>query len=68
MDKEKIGQRIVELRKKKGETQAELANALGLSQSAITMYENGERIPSDVVKKKIAQHFKASITKIFYAD
>jgi transcriptional regulator with XRE-family HTH domain len=68
MDTKKIGQRIADLRKKKRETQAELAEAIGVTQSAVTLYENGLRTPSDVVKKRIAEHFKVSVARIFFTD
>ena len=41
-----MGDRIAELRHKYGLSQAELARSLGLSVSAIAMYEQGRREPS----------------------
>lgn len=41
-----IGQRIAALRKHAGMSQAELARALGVSPSAVGMYEQGRREPS----------------------
>ena len=41
----KFYERIRELRIEKGLSQTELANATGLSQSAITLWENGQRSP-----------------------
>lgn len=50
MTKEKlkklVGQRIVELRKKKGWTQAELARATGKDRQAIEKLENGKVNPT----------------------
>lgn len=60
-----IGERLRALR---GETtRAELAEALGVSVSAITMYESGDRIPRDEIKLKIANYFNASVEQIFFA-
>lgn len=50
-------ERIKELRLEKGMTHKELAEALGLSESAISMYENGHRIPPIYRIDNIAQYF-----------
>ncbi|NPV89255.1 MAG: helix-turn-helix domain-containing protein [Firmicutes bacterium] len=41
-----LGERLKQLRKEKGLTQAELAKAVGLSKSAIIQYENNKRNPN----------------------
>ena len=41
-----MGERIAQLRRNKGLSQAALAQALGLSTSTIAMYEQGRREPS----------------------
>ena len=41
-----LGRRISALRKQRGLSQAELANRLGISPSAMGMYEQGRREPS----------------------
>lgn len=66
MDGKKIGERLVKLRGKR--TQAEVAEAIGVSTSAYSMYETGERIPRDETKKRIAAYYKRSINTIFFAD
>ena len=66
MDAQKIADRLIKLRGNR--TQAEVAEALGISQSAYSMYENGERIPRDEIKKRIAQFYKRSVNTIFFAD
>lgn len=59
-----IGKRLHELR---GDTSREdLAKAIGVSVSAISMYENGERIPRDAVKVKIAEFYKMTVQEIFF--
>jgi putative transcriptional regulator len=32
------------------------------------MYERGERIPRDQIKKRIAQYFGQSVEEIFFAE
>lgn len=60
-----IGQRLKNLR---GNRKAsEVAEALGISQSALSMYENGERIARDEVKVRIAAYYETTIEAIFYA-
>ena len=52
-----IGQRIAALRKNVGMSQAELARALGVSPSAVGMYEQGRREPSAAGFVALAQVF-----------
>lgn len=66
MDRRKIAERLVKLRGKR--TQAEVAEAIGVSQSAYSMYETGERIPRDETKIRIAQYYKRTVNSIFFAD
>lgn len=59
-----IGKRLYELR---GDTpREELAKVLDISVSAISMYENGERVPRDSIKVKIAEYYKKSVQEIFF--
>lgn len=64
VDKKKIGKKLVELRGMR--TQKEVAKAINVCQSTYSMYEKGERIPSDEVKKRIAEYYKRSVQFIFY--
>ena len=66
MDRRKIAERLVKLRGKR--TQAEVAEAIGVSPSAYSMYETGERIPRDETKIRIAQYYKRTVNSIFFAD
>ena len=52
MDIDRIRKRLIELRGEK--SQAQVANDLGISDSAISAYEQGDRIPRDEVKIRIA--------------
>lgn len=64
MDAEKIARILVDLRGSK--SRAEVAAALNLSVSAVAMYENGDRIPRDETKLKIAEYYGKSVEEIFY--
>ena len=58
---------LYHLRKEKGKTRKEVAEAIGVSQSSIAMYERGERKPPDKIKEAFASYYKKSITAIFFA-
>lgn len=42
VDEKEIGGRLRELRKRRGKTQVEIADALGINQSLVSQYERGE--------------------------
>ena len=62
----KLSEKLVELRGNK--TQQEIADAIGVSVSAIGMYEIGERIPKDAIKVKLAKFYDLGIEQIFLAE
>lgn len=64
MDAKRIGEKLKELRGTRKLN--EVAAQLGISPSALSMYENGERIPRDVIKIKIAEYYEQTITDIFF--
>ncbi len=66
MDAQKIADRLIKLRGSR--TQAEVAQAIGVTPSAYSMYENGDRIPRDEIKKRIAEYYKRTVNTIFFAD
>lgn len=59
---------LIRLREERGLTQAELADKLGISPSAMSNYEQGIRVPRDEIKVRIAEFFGASILDVFYAS
>lgn len=65
-DRTVIGKRLRELRGSR--TQEEVAKALGVSVMAISLWERGERVPSDDIKVKIANYYKRSVSTIFFKD
>ena len=65
MDNKKIGELLLHLRGDK--TQKEIAEAVGVSQSAIRQYESGNRIPRDNIKVKFAKFYDKTVQEIFYS-
>lgn len=59
-----FAKKMVELRGQK--TQKEVAAAIGVTTSAISMYERGERTPRDDIKVRIASYYGKSVGEIFY--
>lgn len=55
------GQRLKKLRKERNLKQDELATILGISPSAIGMYERNQREPDDEMKLKIVNFFDVSV-------
>ena len=45
----------------------EIAESIGVSESAYIKYERGERVPRDSIKRKIADFFGVSVEYIFFA-
>ena len=64
IDSKAIGERLRMLRGDK--SLREVANALDISVSALSMYENGERVPRDNIKIRIADYYKKTVNKIFF--
>lgn len=62
--KKAVGERLQKLRGDK--SREEVAKAIGVSVSAIAMYENGERIPRDSIKIKFAEYYDKSVQEIFF--
>lgn len=65
MNNRAIADRLIKLRGAK--TREEVAKACGISISALAMYEQGERIPRDDIKVRIAQYYGRTVGFIFYA-
>lgn len=66
LDATQIGNRIKSLRESKDETMLDLSKAIGTSESAIGMYESGQRVPRDEIKIRIAEHFDVPVESIFF--
>lgn len=55
---------IRKFRNERGLTQTELASKIGVSRSTIAKYETGERIPSLLTLKKIADYLKIPLSEL----
>ncbi|MFC0271090.1 helix-turn-helix transcriptional regulator [Metabacillus herbersteinensis] len=64
MDRVLIGKKLLNLRAEK--SRELVANKVGISISALQMYENGQRIPRDEIKIKLANYYKKSVQEIFF--
>ena len=63
-----IGNNIAVLRKKKGITQEELANELGVSAQAVSKWENNSSCPDVSLLTKIADYFGVSVDALLRAQ
>lgn len=61
---ETTGERLRRLRG--GRTLAEVATACGISKSTLAMYEQGNRVPRDRIKVKLAEYYGRSVAYIFF--
>lgn len=64
MDAKKIGAKLKELRGSR--SQKEVADAVNVTDMAISLYESGDRIPRDEIKVALADYFGVSVESIFY--
>lgn len=63
-----LSKNILELRKKKGVTQEELASNLNISSQAVSKWENNVCLPDSTMLVDIANFFDVSIDYLFYGD
>lgn len=61
-----MGSKLRELRGDR--SQAEVAKALMVSDSALSAYETGERVPRDDVKRRIAKFYGKTVGEIFFDE
>lgn len=63
MNYERVAKNLINLRKEK--SREEVAKAVGISVSTLQMYENGQRIPRDNIKIKLANFYGVTVQTIF---
>lgn len=68
MNIREIGEMIRIRRESRGMTQAQLASAIGMSESAIAMYEAGKRKPKDNTVEALADVFNVPKWSILYRE
>lgn len=59
-----VAERLIQARGEK--RREEVAASVGVSLSAIAMYENGKRIPRDEVKIKLADYYGTTVQSLFF--
>lgn len=57
--------RVREARRRRGLTQAQLAEAMGVSRNTINSIENGRYTPSLPLALALARHFETSVEEMF---
>lgn len=62
--KEEMGRRLIQLRGK--QKPSIVAKGVGISQSALSNYEAGIRIPRDDIKAALANYYGTTIQAIFF--
>ena len=65
MNKSEISATLITLRGEK--SREDVAKALGISVSTLQMYENGQRIPKDEIKIRIANFYNKTVGDIFFS-
>lgn len=61
-----IGERLRLLRGSR--PRKDVATSVNISVSALSMYENGERMPRDEVKVALAEYYKVSVGSLFFGE
>ena len=67
-DKYKVGINIRNLRKAYGETQKELGNIIGVTDTTISMYESGSNAPDMDTLQIIADHYRITVEELIASD
>lgn len=64
MDKIQIGEKLLFLRG--NQKREDVADSVGISVSALQMYENGQRVPRDSIKIELAKYYGTTVQEIFF--
>lgn len=68
MDQEKIGKFIAECRKENGYTQASLAEKLGITDRAISKWENGKNMPDASIMLELCELLKINVNELLTGE
>lgn len=68
MNQEKIGKLIAEIRKEKDMTQTDLANKLGITDRAISKWENGRGLPDISLLQNLSEILGITITELLSGE
>lgn len=58
---------MYQLRRQRGLTQRQVAEAVGIRQSAYAMIESGHRHPRKAIEKRLADFFGVTVDELFFA-
>ena len=64
MSKKTVGDRLLKLRGER--RREEVAAAVGISSSALGKYEQGNRMPRDEIKVRLAKYYSVSVQELFF--
>lgn len=68
INKSSAAQKLKALRSNKNMSAGEVAKEVGISASALLMYETGKRTPRDSIKIKLANYYGQPIGELFYGQ
>lgn len=68
MDNKNFARRIAEIRKAKGLSQKELGDMLGVSNKAVSKWENGESLPKTSTMLKISELLEIDVSELIGAE
>ena len=68
MNQEKIGRFICELRKEKGLTQAQLAEKFGISNRAVSKWENGKSLPDASIMINLCNFLGITVNELLTGE
>ena len=66
MKMREVGNRLAALRGEK--SLCEAAGDLGISVSALSMYESGNRVPRDEIKIRLAEYYSTTVQELFFKE
>ena len=64
-ERKEVGERLRKLRGSR--TLDEVGAALGVTSMAVSLWERGERTPSDEMKMRLASYYRKSVNSIFFS-
>ena len=68
MDQEKIGKFIAKCRKENGYTQASLAEKLGITDRAVSKWENGKNMPDASIMLELCELLKINVNELLTGE
>lgn len=69
METEKaIGEKLMQLRTERAETQEQVAACIGISSVSLSRYETGSRMPKMNILAKLAKHYEETVDEIIGSE